>query len=255
MNMTVEYKQSQSEAKTLWERHCHAKYELICVLEGNITITIEGRNFQLTKNHFAVISPLDFHSVSINDSSVYKRVTLLFGEDDIPVPVRDSFAARARTNPVVYHPYNQQIFNQLPDCLDNDGFEPLLQSLLIQLMYIILEGRAKLKVAEPSGKILPVLRYIDENITRKITLDDICKAVFISKSTLCHLFETEMNTTVKQYILQKKIAYADYLLKSGKSAAAVAEEIGYDNYSDFYRIFKKINAQSPVRKKAGSNPK
>lgn len=255
MDITIEYKQSQTEAKTLWESHCHAKYELICVLDGNITITIEGRNFQLTKNHFAVISPLDFHSVSINDSSVYKRVTVLFGEDDVPKQVRDSFTARAKTNPVVYHPYNQQIFSQLPNCFENDGFEPLLQSLLIQIVYIILEGSAKLKVKEPSEKILPVLRYIDENITKKITLDDICKAVYISKSTLCHLFETEMNTTVKQYILQKKIAYADYLLKSGKSATAVAEEIGYDNYSDFYRIFKKINAQSPTRKRAGNTPK
>ena len=52
------YSENQVESHTLWDNHCHARFELIGVLEGDIGIMLEGRHHRLTKNQLIIIPPL-----------------------------------------------------------------------------------------------------------------------------------------------------------------------------------------------------
>ncbi len=96
---------------------------------------------------------------------------------------------------------------------------------------------------------LAVVCYINSNITRQITLDDISTNVFLSKSTLSHLFKSKMNISIKQYILQKKMVYASEQIANDIPANEAAKIIGYDNYSNFFTIYKKIMEKAPSEHK------
>ena len=92
------------------------------------------------------------------------------------------------------------------------------------------------------------IEYIDEHLCEKIYLDDLAKHTFRSKSSFCHLFESKMKITPKQYILQKKLALANKMIKEGIPATEVAKQIGYENYSNFYRAYKKQYQKGPTKK-------
>ena len=48
-----------------------------------------------------------------------------------------------------------------------------------------------------------------------------------------------MGIPPKQYVLQKKMALANKLIREGISPTDAASELGYENYSSFYRMYVK----------------
>jgi len=48
-----------------------------------------------------------------------------------------------------------------------------------------------------------------------------------------------MKVSPKQYILQKRMALAAKLIREGVPPTEVALRVGYDNYSNFYRMYQK----------------
>ena len=58
-----------------------------------------------------------------------------------------------------------------------------------------------------------------------------------------------MNISPKQYILQKKLALANKLIRDGTPATVAAMQVGYDNYSNFYRMYQKRVSHRPTENK------
>ncbi len=97
------------------------------------------------------------------------------------------------------------------------------------------------------GKITAaVLAYIEENISRAISLDDIAAALFISKYHMSHVFKAENGISVGEAVLRRKVAHAESLLASGLPAHRVCEMVGFHHYSAFFRIFKRIAGHAPT---------
>jgi YesN/AraC family two-component response regulator len=94
-------------------------------------------------------------------------------------------------------------------------------------------------------KIYQIIRYISSNLDQKITLDELEKIFFIDKYYLCHLFKNITGYTVIEYMNYKKILSAKEQLKNGKPISEVWVQLGFLNYSGFYRAFKKIAGMSP----------
>jgi AraC-like DNA-binding protein len=91
-----------------------------------------------------------------------------------------------------------------------------------------------------------VLAYIEENISRAISLDDIAAALFISKYHMSHVFKAENGISVGEAVLRRKVAHAEALLASGLPAHRVCEMVGFHHYSAFFRIFKRITGHAPT---------
>ena len=86
-----EYMESQLDGSVLWEKHCHAQYEMIAVLEGDISIMLEGIGYRLKENQAVIIPPLLYHSITSNKKGTYRRVTALFDISAIPTVLHPVF--------------------------------------------------------------------------------------------------------------------------------------------------------------------
>jgi AraC-like DNA-binding protein len=216
---------------------------MIYVVEGDISVVLEGRRFRCRANQAVILPPLTYHSVRANQNGTYRRVTALFGEGAIPYQIRNDVIAALDENPVV----DGLEFGEVAELLaryDHEKYLPLAQSTLIRMFYAASERadrekQDKIEHREIDSKLSEIISYIDARICDKITLDDVADGLFISKSTLCHLFAKKMKISVKQYIVQKKIALAAMKISEGMSATDAAAYVGYDNYSNFYRMYKK----------------
>ena len=243
----MEYIESKIDHSILWENHCHAKYEMIAVAEGDITVMLEGQKYRLKENQVIIVPPLFYHSVTANGGERYRRITALFGIDAIPSVLQDAFTNQVRN--IDLDSSRIEKFKEICQKADASFYEPLLQSLMVEIFYDALQiPQAPTKI-ETDEFLQKTFSYIDQHLHEKILLDDLAKYTSRSKSSFCHLFEAKMNISPKQYILQKKLALASKLIDEGVPHTVAAMQVGYGNYSNFYRIYMKHFGTSPTKAK------
>ena len=119
---------------------------------------------------------------------------------------------------------------------------------MVEIFYDALHSSSAPAKIETDDFLQKALHYIDEHMHEKILLDDLAKATTRSKSSFCHLFEEKMKISPKQYILQKKLALASKLIDDGVPRTVAAKQVGYDNYSNFYHLYKKHFEGRPTAK-------
>ncbi len=239
----LEYMESKPYDSVIWENHCHAMFEMIAVLEGDISIMLEGTSYRLKENQVIIIPPLCYHSITANDSREYKRVTVLFDVSAIPNVLQPELISRGTDISISFSNHIERLKRICQDSKPS-FYAPLAHSLIIQILYDALQA-TKNNSGEMDEFLQSVIVYIDGHLQEKILLDDLARHTSRSKSSFCHLFEEKMNVSPKQYILQKKLALANKMIGEGTPPTVAAMQVGYENYSNFYRIYRKHFGKSP----------
>jgi YesN/AraC family two-component response regulator len=92
-----------------------------------------------------------------------------------------------------------------------------------------------------------ILEYINQNISRTITIDSLANTFYISKSYICRIFKAETGTTVNKYLTARRISIAKALLTEGRNINEVCEMSGFNDYSSFFKAFTKAVGISPKK--------
>jgi len=239
----LEYTESMIDLPILWEKHCHAQFEMIAVAEGDINVMLEGKSYRLKENQIIIIPPLSYHVITANEQGCYRRVTALFDLSAIPDALRSEFTKRETNLAIAPSPCIEKL-RELCQKEEGTFYAPLVQSLMIQIFYDTLKEPKGHTVIEADDFLQKTITYIDKHLHEKILLDDLARHTARSKSSFCHLFEEKMNISPKQYILQKKLAVASKLIDQGVPHTVTAMQLGYENYSNFYRLYRKRTQNS-----------
>lgn len=97
-----------------------------------------------------------------------------------------------------------------------------------------------------------VVRYIDENIGKNVSLTEIAEHVALNASYLSRMFKLKMGVPLVQYMTEQKMKRAALLLSSGnyrvKEAAAL---LGFEDQYYFTKLFYKIHHVSPTEYMSG----
>ena len=88
--------------------------------------------------------------------------------------------------------------------------------------------------------------YIAHNLSRNVTRADVAAEVHLNEEYFSRLFSRQTGFTFKDYLLGEKMREARKLLEtSSLPVSIVASKVGYDNFSHFSQIFKKLVGESP----------
>lgn len=90
--------------------------------------------------------------------------------------------------------------------------------------------------------------YLNENYKNNPSIKEIAEHFFVSVSTACHCFKADFGISIKKYLTEKKMAEARSLIEKGEKPKKVCQNLGYDNYTTFYRNYKKHFGFSPLEK-------
>lgn len=108
------------------------------------------------------------------------------------------------------------------------------------------EGDSDKNIKKYSESIEKCLGIIEEKYNQNITLDEITRAVAVSKNYFCYLFKKEVGMSLWNYLTQVRLEKAKKLLKeTDMKTYEIAFNVGYDNPSYFSKIFKKIEKMTP----------
>lgn len=242
-NFLLYYKKDRIERGVLWEKHCHAHFELIAVLAGDVCVTLEGKEFPLETGNAILIPPLCYHSVTANKTGTYRRLTAAFEPDTLP-PALCSLLFQGAPRP--FCAGTAQVERLCSLCEQEKMlYAPLAGALMIELLYACADSAQAESDSVTDSILHRALGYIEKHLCEQLTLDDIAASVACSKSLLCHRFQARMRISPKQYILQKRMALAAKLIREGTPPTQAALRVGYDNYSNFYRMYQKHLQKAP----------
>lgn len=99
---------------------------------------------------------------------------------------------------------------------------------------------------QPTALILSVRNYIQHHISESIRIEDMAKALYMSRPYLSAKFKQESGQSLTDFILKEKTEEAKRLLRySGKSSAAIGLYLGFSSPSHFVRVFRKYAGYNP----------
>ena len=126
--------------------------------------------------------------------------------------------------------------------------------LYLQYMTNTLEAYLKSTVSNKS-QVASIKKYIDQHFTEEVSLSMLSDIFFMDSDYASKLFKKEYGISIKNYIIDKRIDAAKELLASTVLPVnTVAINVGYENYSYFTRLFKKVTNLTPVEFRSQINP-
>jgi AraC-like DNA-binding protein len=97
-----------------------------------------------------------------------------------------------------------------------------------------------------SRRVLKVYEYVNANYKETIRLKDLADLVGMSPVALSRFFKLRSGKTVSEYIIEIRLGHAARLLvDTTNSIAEICYDCGFNNLSNFNRIFKKKKGCTP----------
>ena len=117
--------------------------------------------------------------------------------------------------------------------------------ILIQLLRAGLENPAIPMKAEKPELLDQVLAYVEDHFSEKISLAEIARIFYVSESTITQTFRKKMGISFYRCVTQRRLIAAKELIEHGISMDTTAEQVGFSDYSSFFRAFKQEYGISP----------
>lgn len=256
--------------------HSHPFYELYYFVSGDVKFIYSGAEYVMQPHTLIVVAPNVFHGIHVLSTKTYDRFTYHFTEDFITLDRRQLLMGALPTETTI-----RQGSSTIPHIIPNAeslGFLPLMRevenlipmpknisgilaSSIVETMLGLLllhkgDRRAAANISSYYSdyqELQPVLSYIHQNLTDKITLDILSQYAHISKSKLNQLFRQHLGTSVMEYVIRRRLNYAQQLLISGVSAVQASVASGFGDYTNFYRAYVKQMGHSPIDDKRTVN--
>jgi AraC-like DNA-binding protein len=111
------------------------------------------------------------------------------------------------------------------------------------------DGQSHSEEALMDPRIRILLRIINESGgTLRVTSKEISSLLGIGEARLLRLFNRDVGKTLRQHLLDVRMARAAQLLQNvAPPIKAVASDCGYTEVSNFYRDFKRVHGMSPMQ--------
>lgn len=88
--------------------------------------------------------------------------------------------------------------------------------------------------------------FIREHIQDEISREEIADHLHLNSAYLSRLFKKETGSSLSDYILLRRMELAkQWLLTSDLPISAIAQSLGYTNFSHFAKMFKKVHGANP----------
>lgn len=248
--------------------HNHDFYEVFFFISGDVKYMIEGTIYSLKPGDILLTHNKEMHKPMIDFSKPYERYILWLDpmfirsleEDALNLSTCFEHAVESQSHLLRASSATQTVisnfFKNLEYLDEEDAFGNALlkkcyiTSLLIYINRISLENPYEIEYEKEYDKdydprVNDMIRFINNNLTDSITLDDIAEHLYLSKYHLCRLFKKNVGLTLYQYIIKKRLIVAKSSLISGSTVKTSFINSGFSDYSNFIKAFKNEFGVSP----------
>lgn len=242
----------------------HSAWEVYYVNAGEVTVETDVTTYVLSKGQFLVHKPYEFHRVHANNvsCSVYvfsfdcdcEKLTLLTDK---------CISATTKQSHMIMDIVDEGMLflagtNEIPALSENEKTEfacgqltkLLLETFLIEAIRTQeCNGDTQLRneTLNSEKTLLQFAKnFMQENVCRKLTLEEISNNIGYSVPHLCAVFKKNTGMSVIQYFIDLRIKKAKELIAEGNmTLKEISEYMDFDTLQYFSTQFKKTTGITP----------
>ena len=122
----------------------------------------------------------------------------------------------------------------------------LPNSSLKYIKHLLLNILDDIVISSSNPLVSRAIKYIHNNYSKDISIDDICTQLNINKCYFCSLFKKETGYTFIQYLTLLRVEKSKIYLKDNNlNLLDISLNVGFNNQTYFSTIFKKSTGQTP----------
>ncbi len=122
--------------------------------------------------------------------------------------------------------------------------------------YLASTGYSHAYNVKDNHKIDEVFKYVMNNFSKEISLQDVASITNLSPQSFCRFFKNRTKKSSKHFLNEVRIGHAcKRLTEEDWSIAEIAYSCGFKNLSNFNRFFKEIVGKTPKEYKNELRPK
>lgn len=244
------------------EMHAHEMYELYYFIQGLGSYNIEGTEYELCPGDILLMRPSEAHTLSIKSTKPYEYVSIHF----LPSVFNGMIDETKLLRPFTRRPLGQlnlyretELNNELlrahilelaNDEVSGDEMRTHTIAYLLPVIYELAMCYDKRHDAqdykEKQGSANDIIGYVNNHLFEQINLETISERFFLSKSQVNRIFKSATGSAVWEYVMIKRLLFARERIKAGEAIGDVSRLCGFNDYSSFYRAYKKHFGSSPT---------
>lgn len=249
-----------SPNKTLY--HHHDFYEVHATLKGKAFFYLNGRQFTIEQGTILLIHSNDLHRIVRQSSEVFERVYVFVTSSFL-----ESRSTRWTNLASCFQPLGEnrsrvvqvppQLLKEKLSFIDSPpdkevyGEDIKYEQALVDYFIFLNQAVQMEECTQTQNAVIlnerveQIMRYIANNLSHPLTLDEMEKYFFVSKYHITREFKKHTGVTFHQYVMKKKLIYAKQLLREYHSSSTIYRKCGFSSYPHFLKAFKKEFGLTP----------
>ena len=255
----------QNHPRYVMSYHWHVEYEIIRILTGTLTVTLDEKSFTAQPGDVIFIHSGILHS-GIPSECVYQCIVI-----DINAFLKQSSLCSGymqkitRQEILIYHHFTEK-YPEVIDTINSifqafqkkeSGYELTVIGQFYHFFGLVFSNHYYLdsvtRTRRDYKRILQlkhVLEFIEKNYASPITLQQLSASVSMSPKYFCRFFSEMTHQTPMDYLNHQRIEQACYqLATTDDSITEIAYRNGFNDLSYFIRTFKKYMGITPGKYK------
>lgn len=250
--------------------HFHPECELVYIVEGNGK-RIVGDSVEAFNPGDLVFLGSNISHVWYSDEAYYKEPTALHAKAIVIYFNKDIFGPgfyaldetkclkalfhKAERGMKITGSHNQHLYALISTLVYAKGLSRIIG--LLQVLEVLSAAKEYELLAsigyhntydtKDNHKIDGVFKYISQNFFKDIYLEDMARLCHMARPHFCRFFKKRTQMTFFDFLNEFRISHAKKLLieKEENTVREIAYECGFNNISNFNRIFKSVVGLTP----------
>ena len=256
------------EPQPLCSTPAHLHYDssivLTYYLKGEGVLRVEGQLYHIKAGDLIILNPNEIHINTVDTSMPHERMSLYINNS-----ILDSFNCKEHNFFDVFYKRTPGTLNLIPgDVVHSYDIHKQLNKILklhesrstentVLIICAIIELLSLLNqtTTEPAWndfvapisneQINAVIKYLSENYNQKINLDELAAQFHFSQHHLSRMFKQYTGATIVEYCTHKRLIAFNQLVCQNHSLESACYQVGFHNYSNFFRLYKKYTGITP----------
>ena len=240
-----------------FKMHVHEGMELLFVISGSGRCLVEGVSYPIQPGDIFITQMAEVHVAEIQfEAQNYERVVIQFDPECLRETLNTHLLAPflQRENGTLNRYTKAEISTEyIRSCTDRmfrvcqKGQASVISYLLpiLQELYNAWENKRNTNDSASYSLATKVVAYVNKHLFDLSGMEQLEKDLFLSRTHINRIFHSVTGSTVWNYVRIKRLYAAREMLQKGIPATTVSLSCGYQDYSTFYRAYKKQFGHSP----------
>ena len=251
--------------------HWHQCCEFILVHEGQGTVVVGQRTYEIKRGMLFLFEPHQLHQVYADVSAENPYIRSIFYADSwivgqclrlFPGLAEQFTSLLAASGEAHVYEMNTQAMAALEEIYarynsvwqnstgkNKEAMELLLIQLFCWLPQLSLSDDAEDQRSKRPGRYSEmVMRWIEEHYAEEGLMERLAEAMHLTPNYLSRVFRQETGRRITDYLIAKRIRKACWLLETTDVPVEhIGQHIGYANTSYFIHLFKRETGKTPLK--------